>query len=217
MYRFSNEYYSMVEVEKSTMTEIKLSETGYPRTETRLQTTAIIKLFDGIEWREQIIYDVRNVQETMDRMIDAWNEEKRVKAKEKNNQLPDQEEYEHLKKQFQKIPGKNGRYYRYGDRNITHIPEFMKQNMCKDFYQAVKSFGVKEYHVIYQDKYSSISIIDSNGNDTLFDEQKITISLTKDDDVEKLCNVAGSYFDEIAGQKTEWQAEVSKILNILKE
>lgn len=220
MFTYSEEYYTEVKTVKSTITYVEFHANNQVKSDTILETTAQIKLFDGEEWREKTIQDVRDVQETIDRMVDQLEKEKTLqKANERVEQnhllsiVQKKELHDKKQRQFQNIPGRSGRLYHYGDRNITHIPLFMKQNLCKDFYTTMCAKASLDYFTRYEDRYSSISVVDSNGHDLLYDEQKITVSMCLEDNVEEMCNIAGSYFDEIAGQKTEWQSEISRILD----
>lgn len=221
MFTFSKDYYTEVKTVKSTITYVEVHGDNRILSDTVLSTSARIRLYDGVQWREKSITDVRNVQETIDRMIDEWEKEKSSYNNRKEmlnpSAAPKRRLQEKKQKAFRSIPGRSGRYYHFADTNITHIPMFMKQNMCKDFYsvyEKANAYKAKNtYFTRYEDIYSSISILDSNGHDELYDEQRVSVSLCNEENVEEKCKVVGNYFDEIAGQKTEWQSEITGILD----
>lgn len=214
MFTFSKDYFAEIKTIKSTITFVEINKANQIKSDTVLKTQATIRLYDGKDWKEKTISDVRDVQETMDRMIDLWEKEKASLYIEERLSTAQKKELQEKKQRiFQNVPGRSGRNYHFGDRNITHIPLYMKQNMCKDFHKSLLEKDVNGYMTRYEDSYSSISVIDSNGHDLLFDEQKVIISLCKEHNVEEMCNIAGAYFDEVAGQKTEWQSEISRILD----
>lgn len=209
MYTFSEDLYTEVKTVKSTITYVEVSAENQVNYDTLQKFMACIKMYDGKTWKETTISDVRNVQETIDRMMDEWKRNIDNNIEESCSIEKQKEAFRHKKNLFKTIPGKSGRVYHYGDRNITHVPIFMKQNMCKDFAKELEKKHKEGFFCRYEDCYSSISIIDSNGNDYLYDEQKVKMSLNKEK--KELCSITGSYFDEIAGQKTEWQSEIGRI------
>lgn len=203
MYQFPEGVYTEVTVRKTTSTTIVIKNREVEQSGVNTVSEAFIRIFDGTEWMESHISDVRNVDAEIQKMIHN------KKAEDRKSTI-----------QMSQIVLKQGRNLTYGNMNITHLPRLMKENLAKECYKLGQKLATGEmidgdhgekgnkhdaengsFVSYYEDSYCTESFVASNGSDFIQDEQLVEIGYyaEKDKTNKKVC-ATGHYFEDAAEQ-----------------
>ncbi len=163
MYRFPENLFADVRVERTDTTVIRIDDGKLMQNKVKSEQGAMIRVFDGARWYYSAITDLDKIQSELDALaqIAAPNPEilshPVVKALEVNK----------------------GRELRYQDCNVCSVPNADKLALLESHAEVFAGFeNVKGVDMIYSDKHLEKQIVSSLGTDVAYDQQFASVNFS---------------------------------------
>lgn len=160
MYNFPKGFYTDIRIETIYSTKIVLDNYKLKQNNSKTETGAIIRLFDGNRWYYSSTTEIENIQSE----IDSLSQMAKVNDDIENNPI------------VKKLEINKGSYLKYKDCNISKVSNKDKINILNSYVPTLKNFKeIQNCKLYYLDNHTEKHIISSKGTDVIFDIQTCSI------------------------------------------
>lgn len=161
MYNFPKNLYTDVRIENINATTIYYENNKLVQNKTRIESGAMVRVFDGKKWYYSSVSNLDNIQQEIDSLS---------KIAEENPNILDNEVVKRLEVH-------NDICLKYSENDVSKVSNEKKVALVNTYLPLVKEFeDIKSSRVIYIDNYTKKRILSSIGTDVTFDSQSCAIA-----------------------------------------
>lgn len=162
MYNFPKNLYTDVRIENIYATTIYYENNKLVQNKTRVESGAMVRVFDGKKWYYSSVSDLDNIQQEIDSLSKI--------AVENPNIL----ENEVIKR----LEIHNDVCLKYSENDVSKVTNEKKVALINTYLPLVKEYEeIKSSRVIYVDNYTKKHILSSIGTDITFDSQNCAVAI----------------------------------------
>jgi TldD protein len=200
MYKFPVNLYTDVRIEKVSSTEIGIKNGRLVRNKTKIDTGAIIRIYDGMKWYYSVTTDINKIQLAIDEL---------GKMATPNEAIYECPEIKILEVNKDKI-------IRYESDEVYKIDNKLKLELAyKMNALANVSRKIKFVWAFYSDGKVVKHFMSSKGTDTLYDKQNVRTGVfytivENDIPTDGYKRLEGNYFSEVINHEKEVEDEIRK-------